>query len=306
MNQVVDGYELTELTDVITMRHLISVHYFEYSKNYIFEGERHNFWEILYVDKGEIDVIVEGASYGLCQGEMLLHQPNQWHALKGNGVIAPNLVVIAFDCRDAAMAYFEDKVMTADGKVKAHLGTIISEAKKAFVTDLSDPTTKVLHKRKAIEVGAEQLIRLHLELMFLEMLRDKDLYSTAKRNPTAIKAYVLEEKLAIIIRFLEEHLYQRLTLEDICRQTLLSKSSLIKIFKEGMGISIMEYFKRRKIEAAKTLIREGNHNFTQIAEIIGYSSIHYFSRIFKSVTGMTLTEYATSVKIYTDQDQSMS
>ncbi|MEG2842596.1 MAG: AraC family transcriptional regulator, partial [Ruthenibacterium sp.] len=44
-------------------------------------------------------------------------------------------------------------------------------------------------------------------------------------------------------------------------------------------------------------IREGSHNFTEIASMLGYNSIHYFSRHFKKVTGMTPSEYASSVKV---------
>ena len=45
------------------------------------------------------------------------------------------------------------------------------------------------------------------------------------------------------------------------------------------------------------MIREGSHNFTEIAALLGYNSIHYFSRHFKKVTGMTPSEYASSVKV---------
>jgi YesN/AraC family two-component response regulator len=58
----------------------------------------------------------------------------------------------------------------------------------------------------------------------------------------------------------------------------------------------MAYFKQLKIKEAKSLIRENNFNFTEISFMLGYNSIHYFSRIFKSETGMTLSEYAKSVK----------
>ena len=51
-----------------------------------------------------------------------------------------------------------------------------------------------------------------------------------------------------------------------------------------------------KINAAKELIRTNRMNFTQIAEHLGYASIHYFSRQFKKVTGMTPSEYASSIK----------
>jgi len=56
-----------------------------------------------------------------------------------------------------------------------------------------------------------------------------------------------------------------------------------------------------KIEAAKELIRTGQMNFTQISEKLGYTSIHYFSRQFKKVTGMTPSEYASSIKAMADR-----
>ena len=51
-----------------------------------------------------------------------------------------------------------------------------------------------------------------------------------------------------------------------------------------------------KIETAKQLIRNEQMNFTQIAETLGYSSIHYFSRQFRKLTGMSPSEYASSIK----------
>ena len=59
----------------------------------------------------------------------------------------------------------------------------------------------------------------------------------------------------------------------------------------------MQYFNYLKIERAKMLIREDNYNFTQIANILAYDSIHYFSKQFKKIAKMTPSEYASSVKI---------
>ena len=56
-----------------------------------------------------------------------------------------------------------------------------------------------------------------------------------------------------------------------------------------------------KVEFAKQLIRENQLNFTQISDFLGYSSIHYFSRQFKKVTGMTPSEYSTSIKARSEQ-----
>ena len=58
-----------------------------------------------------------------------------------------------------------------------------------------------------------------------------------------------------------------------------------------------------KINFARQLIRENDMNFTQISEFLGYSSIHYFSRQFKKLCGMTPTEYALSIKAISERPQ---
>ena len=58
---------------------------------------------------------------------------------------------------------------------------------------------------------------------------------------------------------------------------------------------MIDFFTKMKVEYAKELIREKNQNFTQISEFLGYSSIHYFSRQFKKITGMTPSEYTASI-----------
>ena len=66
---------------------------------------------------------------------------------------------------------------------------------------------------------------------------------------------------------------------------------------------VIEFFSRMKIDFAKQLIRENDMNFTQISDFLGYSSIHYFSRQFKKLSGMTPTEYATSIKAISELPQ---
>ena len=67
-------------------------------------------------------------------------------------------------------------------------------------------------------------------------------------------------------------------------------------------MGVIEYFSMLKIKSAKHFIRMGSLNFTQIAEQLGYTSIHYFSRQFKKLAGMTPSEYASSVKAIMEKD----
>lgn len=298
--KTVDGYTLVPLTEELRIDHLVTVHYFEYSKNYIFEGEKHDFWEFLYVDKGEISVKADDRNYILKQGEMIFHKPNEWHNVIANGKVAPNLVVISFDTKSSSMKYFHNKVISIDNDIKTYLGHIIEEAKNTFTCDISAPKVKDYIKREQIKFGSEQLIKLYLELTLLELIRNEYHSQPVTRTSPYIKEYAGEDKVNIIIDLLKENLHRPMNMDDISRETLLSKSSLQRLFRDHMKASVMDYYKQLKIKEAKKLIREDNHNFTEIAELLGYNSIHYFSRLFKTETGMTLSEYANSVKILID------
>ncbi|MEG0167637.1 MAG: AraC family transcriptional regulator [Ruthenibacterium sp.] len=291
------GYEAVQLTCPFAVDALITVHYFEYSSNYYFEGETHDFWEFLYVDKGEIDVRAADKEYHLQKGQIIFHAPDEFHSLRANGVVAPNLVVASFACHSAAMQFFTGKVLNAGDAERALLACIVEEAESAFTTPLDDPTTLQLERSATASFGAEQMIRNSIEQLLICFVR-RDADDAARVRPTSlIHERSQQEFIERVSAYLEENIAKRLTLSDICRDNLVGRSYLQKIFREKTGGGAMEYFGTLKVEGAKRMIREGSHNFTEIASLLGYNSIHYFSRHFKKVTGMTPSEYASSVKV---------
>ena len=57
----------------------------------------------------------------------------------------------------------------------------------------------------------------------------------------------------------------------------------------------MSYFISLKIDTAKAMIRDTDLNFTQISEKLGFSTVHYFSKLFKDRVGVSPSKYAKSV-----------
>ncbi len=295
------GYEPVHLTHMLTVNEIVSIHYFEYASNYYFEGESHDFWELLYVDKGEVDVRAGDRALCLQKGQIIFHAPGEFHALSANGVVAPNLVVAGFVCADEAMRFFEGRVLDADDTARALLARIVEEARSAFVTPLDDPLTTRLVRRDAAPFGAEQLIAQSLEQLLIGFIRTGG--TAAARQTSMIREHSQQAFIDQVHAYLEANITRRLTLADICRDNLVGRSYLQKIFRERTGGGAMEYFGVMKIDAAKRLIREGTHNFTEIAAHLGYNSIHYFSRHFKKVTGMTPSEYASSIKVLSTKNR---
>lgn len=290
------SYIKTLLKEEFNIKEIVTVHYFEFAKKYIYEGESHNFWEFVYVDKGEVEIMADTNGYKLNQGEIIFHKPNEFHNLWANGKVAPNLIVISFYCNSPSMAFFENKILSADDANRKLLSNIVKEARNAFSSDLSESELKKLEFRDNAIFGCEQLIKIYLEEFLINLVRRDTSITKEVRLSSSVKERSDNNMTSKIIGFLQDNINNNLTFEDVCKFSNMSKTNLKTVFKEKTGTGVIEYFKSLKIEEAKRLIREEEMNFTQIADILGYSSIHYFSRHFKKATGMTLSDFAYSVK----------
>ena len=85
--------------------------------------------------------------------------------------------------------------------------------------------------------------------------------------------------------------HQMSVVREICTHVAIMYEG--EVVEKGL---VADIFANPQSEVAKELIRTNHMNFTQISAHLGYTSIHYFSRQFKKIVGMTPSEYASSVK----------
>lgn len=78
---------------------------------------------------------------------------------------------------------------------------------------------------------------------------------------------------------------------DIVNRFNFSVSYLSGLFKRKEGTTIVDYITDKRIQRASQLIRETNFSVTYISALVGYDNIQYFSKVFKSATNMSPTEY---------------
>ncbi len=95
--------------------------------------------------------------------------------------------------------------------------------------------------------------------------------------------------------YLSEQVSRPLTMEQVCTHFGIGQTSLTKKFRKETGQGVMEYFTDLKISEAKQKIRTSALSFTQIADALGFSSVNYFSKVFKAKVGITPTEYSKFV-----------
>lgn len=279
---------------VVGISRIVTIHYYEFGPNFVFPGEQHDFWEMVYVDKGTVQICRDREELILQQGELLFHEPNEFHSIRSLDS-APNFFVISFSSGSPAMAYFRKNRVKLDKELKTYLASIINEAEKTYIIPKNDPDLKELKRKESAPLGGEQLIKTYLEQLLIFLLRtlikEDDITSFPQK----------ENQPDILVEAIKQYLLQRIEekicLEDICSEFDYSRSFLNKRFRGKTGRSLMTYVTERKIEEAKRLIRESDKNFAQISEQLSFENPQYFSRVFKRYTGMTPTEFRNRAHI---------
>ncbi len=299
------AYVQTVLKKEIAIDSIVTIHYFEYTKDFVFQGERHDFWEFLYVDTGKVAVCQDDTWHTLGNGEIIFHKPNEFHAIRSLGKESPNLVVMSFSCASPAMRFFENRIGMLNKTEQRYISLLVQEAKNAFSTPLYLPSVEQVLPRADAAFASQQMILLYLELFLISFYRTRH-HETDPDGRTHCTEFPLLEterdsRFDEICHYMEFRICDHLTVADLSKHFSVSRSMLQALFHEKTGSGIMEYFVKMKIKRAKEIIRDGNMNLTEIAYYLSYSSLPCFSKQFKKVTGMSPMAYASSVRKITDE-----
>lgn len=284
--------------EVIRVDEIYTIHYFEYIKNFLGISESHNFWEMVYVDCGQIEVHGGERIFPLEQGEAYFHAPNELHNILSAGAFS-SVFIVSFSSRSPHANFFRRRKIKLSRWEKELISRILEESTHVFAGALDVMDQTQLVRSSSAPYGGEQIIRMLVEQMLISIIRN----NRAQQHTPAPQRTTLRSKegsdeyiVDAVVKVLTDSLYKRLTLDEICQQVMFSKSYVEKIFQLNMGCGIIQYFNRLKTNEAKRLISEGQYSFTEISDMLQFNSIHYFSRTFKMVVGMTPSAYAKSVK----------
>lgn len=133
---------------------------------------------------------------------------------------------------------------------------------------------------EAVSPEQRQKLRSDLQQLGFELLDDK-------RQQTILR---MKELIIQLVHYRQDQLTGRLS--DYISSALHSDySSLSKLFSEVTGKTLERYYMEQRIERVKELIRYDELSLTEIAYRVHYSSVAHLSSQFKSVTGMTPTQF---------------
>lgn len=272
--------------NVIDVKELIALEHLDFEGKYKDYTEKHDFWELCFVEKGEVTLFFEGKEERLTKEELILIAPNKTHSYHSHKGNENRAFVVCFES-------FSYSLKGLAG-VKLSLDTTELDCVKKIVDE--SVNTFRMNEREHLEVlpspsfGGQQALMLQLEYLFISLLRK---LSVAENS--AIEFFDGEnfhaDLVNAVVLFLKDNVNRKISLEEISSKFNYSRSFLCKIFKIHTGETLITYFNRLKIEEAQKRLRKTSQSVTDIAFYLGFHEVKYFDALFKKVTGLSPNAY---------------
>ncbi len=276
----------------LSVTRLANVHYFEFTSLYHTKDDSHDFCELLFVDKGSITVHSDNFSGTLNMGDMMIHRPGEAHSLSSFEDIAPNVIIIGFECDSAELVPFSLRPVRLQSEHRRILASILAEAMSIYEPPYDVPNTPYMKKKESYRFGADQMIKLLLESFLISVIRDLGNSNVEPQGEDTAS----NVNIRAVHQYITDNYTAKIHLDNLCFLFGTNKTSLCRSFKREYGCTIFEYINSMKIKEAKALLRSRQMSTSQIADSLGFESVHYFCRVFKKQTGQSPTEYMKTVK----------
>lgn len=144
----------------------------------------------------------------------------------------------------------------------------------------------MLQEARSGQDGYSQVCQRMLEIILLRILRRRGL-------SLASEAVGMDDnrECGLVRRYIDEHFKESITLDQLAELAHINKYYLVHAFRKAYGTSPINYLISRRIQESRFLLTNSNHSLSQIARILGFSSLSYFSQSFHRTEGVSPMEY---------------
>ncbi len=267
--------EALHISRQLKIEGLYTLFYQEKERGFLFPGEAHSLVELTYVDQGSLHSVVDGQDILLEQGDLMVYGPGQWHMQYADIDVIPRFLTITFDIGNYDISQLCNRRFRSPQKAIALLQMMLSE------------------QERGQEFFGDMLLTLLVQVL-IQLKRLSDGSADTLKN-----AHCITNENEIIRRaqqYISSHVRDKLSVPLVAQNSNVSTSYLTSLFRKHLQISPGDYIRRIKLQESKQMIRDGNLNFTEIAQVLQYSTIHHFSRQFKENFGITPSQYAKSIR----------
>lgn len=266
---------------------------YPYPANFLWE--EYPFGQILFNIDSVGTYETESGQVPFMPGMMVYRPPQQKSRVKFT-TQTPSFALISFLCESPALEIFPKEPFALYGQEHTSLLDLIQTTTRICKTTIHKENLLGMEADPATPPAVLDFIGTSLE-RFLSMVYCRLTGVSTVLDESQKSNKFLDETIFVcqIKEYLQRHLFDNLSISELCTYFGTSETTLMKYFKKNTNQTIMEYYTDLKIEEAKSLICSTPKNFTQISQELGFNSPNYFSKVFKSKTGYTPSEYSRMV-----------
>lgn len=268
-------FNYSNISSSLDISEIYTKFYQEKGTNYNFSGEKHSYWELTYVDKGELLTTIDGVSYHLKQGDLIFYAPMQFHTQSTFEKISSSYLTINF-------------------KMNFNHADLLCNKIFSLKRDSYFIVTKLIEELSNDNLYSNDLSLCYLKQLIIQMLRLDNSHFHSKPTTHMQQTYE-NELLNDILLYIDDNIYEKISVSTLCDHFCISTSMLHSLFRKNMNNTAKNYINELKLSKSKELIRNSTHTLSEISEMLGFSSIHYFSKKFKSYFNISPTEYSKSI-----------
>lgn len=292
-------YNRIKVYDYLSLSKIVAIQALRVSKDSHFETESHDFWEFIYVRSGTLILTVADHEHVINANSIIFYPPDTVHSWRAKTNVC-FIDVLSFESNAQEMNYFYTSPIRLTDSEILLLSKIFSEGSEILTLIPPGASTKGQTLRPGTPIYRLQHMKKQIELFLIEIFNRTTPFDAQEiLNKKRLKS--VTETNEKIIKCLMENIESSLTLEQIGKLTGISVTHMKRTFKKHHDGGIIDYFILLKIDRAKKLITETELSFTEISDLLAFSSSAYFSRTFKKKTGLSPSEYLKKVnKIETE------
>lgn len=268
-------FNYSNISSSLDISEISTKFYQEKGTNYNFSGEKHSYWELTYVDKGELLTTIDGVSYHLKQGDLIFYAPMQFHTQSTFEKISSSYLTINF-------------------KMNFNHADLLCNKIFSLKRDSYFIVTRLIEELSNDNLYSNDLSLCYLKQLIIQMLRLDNSHFHSKPTTHMQQTYE-NELLNDILLYIDDNIYEKISVSTLCDHFCISTSMLHSLFRKNMNNTAKNYINELKLSKSKELIRNSTHTLSEISEMLGFSSIHYFSKKFKSYFNISPTEYSKSI-----------
>lgn len=242
--------------------------------------------EILVIQDGRLDITVEDTGYSLKGGDVLIIGAKELHRdfyYKEQGV---SYTVFQFDIEqyleNSTLPYY--RAISMPGFPLHRLNYIFQESPEA-ARAVGEAVESIFREAQEKRDGYEMAVSLQIKGIVLALLRHDT------RKLIRLKDQGEINRLKPVLDYIEEHLGDKIQVEEACRIANVSYFYFVKYFKKVMGMSFLEYVNFKKIKKAERILLTKDMSVSQVAESIGMPNMAHFYKMFRKHNQCSPSEY---------------